>query len=475
MIKNIIIKIISVVLIAGMVLHPIVAFAADGDKVKPQKAVETFYPELQKLADKGLIGLKVEAQESITFGNWSEDGDDNPLEWLVLDYSKDGKKALVISKYLLCAMAYNESGKKTTWADCSLREWLNNDFYKEAFSADERKLIKKTSLTNPDNSEYKTKGGEKTNDKIFVLSPSEVKKYFKESDDSKHAYTRMACYPDGQIGGWWLRAPGHDKKCAVTVDDMGNVFNYGWDVENDFEFDVRPAFWIELTEDMVDEFNLSAGKNSKNKGLASEGDITITLGKFDMQWHGSYYYGKTTIQSDGKKEDIEWKVIDYDPENNRALLLSKYILAHHSYNDKHEFSTWENCSARKWLNNSFYKNAFTEKEKSLILKTKIKNEDNDEYGTDGGNSTKDRLFLLSLSEVDKYLTSENRESMNYYRVASLIDNEHIWWWLRSPGKKNSYGALISYDGYVKVEGDKIDKYDNDFPGIRPAMWISLEP
>ncbi len=70
-------------------------------------------------------------------------------------------------------------GEEVTWEKGSLRNWLNSTFIDRAFTmAEQRKIV----LSDVDNShssgyeEWKTDGGNDTQDQIFLLSYAEVKK-----------------------------------------------------------------------------------------------------------------------------------------------------------------------------------------------------------------------------------------------------------------------------------------------------------
>lgn len=77
----------------------------------------------------------VEVGDTIEFGEYEQDNksDKEPIEWNVLDIQDN--KALIISKYGLDAKKYNEEYQSVTWENCTLRKWLNEDFYNEAFSS----------------------------------------------------------------------------------------------------------------------------------------------------------------------------------------------------------------------------------------------------------------------------------------------------------------------------------------------------
>ena len=91
--------------------------------------------------------------------------------------------------------------------------------------------------------------------------------------------------------------------------------------------------------------------------------IVATLFLFIKQVNRSYLsrakigshvvFGKYEQDDDASngKEPIEWIVLA--KEKDRALLISKYGLAAQQYNTEWTDETWETCSLRKWLNETF--------------------------------------------------------------------------------------------------------------------------
>ena len=82
------------------------------------------------------------------------------------------------------------------------------------------------------------------------------------------------------------------------------------------------------------------------------------------------------------KEEIEWIVLAKDSKG--ILVVSKYALDCLPYNKDNVDVTWENSTIREWLNNKFYTTAFTKKERKMINKVKLTNNDNPYFGTKGG-------------------------------------------------------------------------------------------
>ncbi len=100
-------------------------------------------------------------------------------------------------------------------------------------------------------------------------------------------------------------------------------------------------------------------------------------------------------------EPIEWFILDM--EDGQATLLSVYLLDGHRYHPEDvDKITWEDCGMRAWLNDDFLNAAFTEAEQKHIAVTNVVNEDNPIFGTPGGNDTSDKIWLLSLGDLEKY-------------------------------------------------------------------------
>ena len=185
----------------------------------------------------------------ITFGAYEQDtittNGKEAIEWLVLDV-QDGK-LLVTSKYALDCKPYHTSRTNVTWQTCTLRKWLNNDFIKAAFSAEERAMISSVTVPADGNPEYNTNPGNATQDKVFLLSLAEAKRYFRNQYARECSATLYAVESGANRGGcdWWLRSPGAHQNMASDVWGNGEIQETGWEVNND-SCAVRPTLWIDL-------------------------------------------------------------------------------------------------------------------------------------------------------------------------------------------------------------------------------------
>ena len=172
---------------------------------------------------------------------------------------------------------------------------------------------------------------------------------------------------------------------------------------------------------------------------------------------------------------VDWMVLDV--RGNEALVVSKLGIDCQPYHSRLEDVTWEDSSIRGWLNGVFYKAAFTSDEQEKIIKQTVPAEDNPIYDTYGGSDTEDKIFLLSLSEVEHYLGS-NGKRMCIATPYAVGNNAFVsssdggcWWLLRTPGETGNMVVSTNTDGSLDYDGGKV----NSSRGVvRPAMWIRID-
>ena len=190
----------------------------------------------------------VKTGNQIKFGRYEQDNDfangPEPIEWRVLEVSNGS--ALAVSEYALDARAYNKEWVSVTWETCTLRKWLNGEFYDTAFNEDEKARIALTEVENADNPRYGTDGGADTEDHVYLLSLGEAEKYFEDDEDRRVIPTEYAVaknvYVNSNLGTvwWWLRSPGGTHLSAAGVNSDGSLFDLGYIVDSG-RYAVRPA------------------------------------------------------------------------------------------------------------------------------------------------------------------------------------------------------------------------------------------
>lgn len=207
---------------------------------------------------------------------------------------------------------------------------------------------------------------------------------------------------------------------------------------------------------------------------------------------GSYVtFGEYPQTAEGEDmTPIEWRVLARD--GNKALLISRYGLDVQPYNSEKTDVTWETCTLRTWLNNTFFNKAFTSAEQATILTTMVYNfwtEGNTEWESGGGNTTQDRIFLLSYEEANQYLQVKYRQGIgDNNRASRVTPTEYAlargaytqdyktpegadagWWWLRSPGREQRHAAIVNHNGFLFY-----NVVSSTSGLVRPVMWINIE-
>ena len=175
-----------------------------------------------------------------------------------------------------------------------------------------------------------------------------------------------------------------------------------------------------------------------------------------------------TYESDNKTsttDKIEWKVLAV--EKDRVLLISKYVLDAKSFSGQGGDTYWELSSVRTWLNGDFYKNAFSDTEKEKILSTVIR-----DGLTKDTDSVKDKVFLLSAEEANKYFKDNAARMSAPTKYATARDtwsrNGYAEWWLRTAAKDSASAMTVKDTGSVNESGRN---NEITWCGIRPAIWI----
>lgn len=213
----------------------------------------------------------------------------------------------------------------------------------------------------------------------------------------------------------------------------------------------------------------------------------------DVQWH---YF---------RFDPIRWRVIDL--ENGAACLLADRLMDCQPYNVEEGPVSWESATVRSWLNSypaeensagldyrgrGFLDTAFTAAEREAILRTRVENRPNERYGTDCGNDTQDRVFLLSNDEV----FSSDIAARNGFHAGGGVDDPakrfrstmyakcrgawwssvdgymgNNFWFMRTNGYTQESATYICDFGYIYERGTVCTCED---AGILPAIWVDLD-
>lgn len=184
---------------------------------------------------------------------------------------------------------------------------------------------------------------------------------------------------------------------------------------------------------------------------------------------------------DGKKlTPVSWLVLE--KKGSRLLLISRYALACRQFNTAKTTWDgtigWEKSSLRAWLNGEYLDRFFSPEEKALITESDVPADPNPDFkDITPGNATKDKVFLLSIREAEKYFPNDEARKCPLTKFALACgawspdkDNQPCGrWWLRTPGYNQNRNACVECSGNILTGGNEVD--DDTSCCIRPAIWV----
>lgn len=443
----------------------------------------------------------------ITFGTYEQDNvtenGAEPIEWIVVDVF-DGK-ATLLSKYGLDAKPFHEDGTKGIyWADCSLRSWLNAEFFENAFSEKEQEQIITTRLDNHSSSSYNVKDGEDTEDKVYLLSIDELYRIFApEAGMNEKSYRNKSCitsptaYAKAQgvwegktdegspAGPWLLRSLGVNSASVCRVDTNGAL---SLEVSNNYSgCAIRPAMRISLDSEEYEIVSAATEPETETTDVAPHTRSgrfvdTVSLSNAKPGYvveFGSYEQNQDV--TDGA-EPIEWYVLD--AKDGKALLFSKYVLENMPYHKYKEEISWKNCTLREWLNGTFYETAFNAEEKQRIATTLLENVWNPWNTLAEFEYTEDKVFLPSMEDMlsgDYTYTEKVPESAahtfdGYFRtdaerMARGVYEEEQWVYYGSGGRLYDFDGM-PYGAYWLRTSTRVEYSSYDETKEEPLFVVA---
>ena len=195
---------------AGIYVSARNRFEKMGDFLDAQEQAEYYnrkYLEQRELQEKSSLE-EASAGDTVDFGEFS---------WIVADRS--GAQLTLVLKTaaedsIFGPAAYHEDAQDVTWADCSLRAYLNKEAL-EAFSPAEQEAMVPQVHTPAPNPSAGTQGGEETEDLIRIPDAAEAQQYLKDG---------LFSAPGADA---WLCSPGHDRSTACVLTKGGRILEYG--------------------------------------------------------------------------------------------------------------------------------------------------------------------------------------------------------------------------------------------------------
>ena len=211
-----------------------------GIKVEP--AVKDIFLDLEEVNPTDTAEENTITPVQYAFGDVIKFGTfyDNPIEWEVLE--QKGNKVLLISKYGLTCREYNKKLVNTTWAECSLRKWLNDVFFERSFSTQEKEKMIRHLVNAEVVSGHELNPGENTKDFVHILS---VDDYLRFYEDKAHHWKCYLLIDKQTMKQCWLRNYGFDRTRAAFIGRSGSL-HLGGSLVDKPRNTVRPVILIKV-------------------------------------------------------------------------------------------------------------------------------------------------------------------------------------------------------------------------------------
>ena len=206
------------------------------------------------------------------------------------------------------------------------------------------------------------------------------------------------------------------------------------------------------------------------EGETATGSAAIQLGTDALSKNVNTATAPTVyFGQDHENNPGEWRVIDYDGNSAAGIAGNMTLLAANNMGlSKFGASNAYADSALKEAIDALA-DKLTAKETDAVEKRTLASGNYDEENTDGvaGSAVSNAVFWPLSSKEANAVNNDLR----------VVDPEHPnWvtssWWLRSPGSKTFYVAIVSSDGSVQYSGASIRK-KNNHRTVRPAFNLNL--
>lgn len=183
------------------------------------------------------------------------------------------------------------------------------------------------------------------------------------------------------------------------------------------------------------------------EGAAEEEEEEDICGPVIDPVTGSVRYHCIYFGKQGSNE-MKWRVLSVNEKE--LFVVAERAVAYQEFGFLGGYSPqWKDSSLRTWLNDTFIKETFTEKEQAAIISK-----------SDGGGDSPDRVSLLSVTEVENDFfgfTWDDKVHKNS-RILMTDTGKAVSWWLKD-------GRVVGETGYIYSE--KEGEY-----AVRPVIHIN---
>lgn len=185
-------------------------------------------------------------------------------------------------------------------------------------------------------------------------------------------------------------------------------------------------------------------------------------------------FGRYPQGAEGEILPLGWRVLAV--QDHYALLIADRLIDCLPFHELPVDVTWETSSLRRWLNESFVREAFREEEQTRISSVTLHNPGQERYETADAPTTRDSVFALSVAEMAHYFPFDMDRKV-YASPYAMKKREKFppsgngsMWWLRTQGGSPRHAASVHFVGGVNTYGSEAT---DGSVMVRPALWIRL--
>lgn len=411
--------------------------------------------------------------KTLFFGSYEQDGDltngPEPIEW----YAVPGKDdcMLLLSKYALDWQYYDKNSMSTPYRSSSLRAWLMDSFYAQAFSDAEKAAIRDNYYAGePVFLCPGERQGVYESDSLLRSGLLNMTAYYRLDSELYHPLPTEYCkqqgaylLPETKACNWWVRDGSFYLGYHISG---GGRLDYSAKVTRRA---VRPLVSVDAAY-----FGLSREPQAFDLSDPAASLAQARLG--DRVFFGTYE--QDDDDSNGA-EPISWYIAEIYADGSMAL-ISEYALACMPYDRIGKDATkWSDSTLRQWLNGEFFRTAFTETDMAFIVKQSLKT-DYDYYHNISRHypdhrtlhdESEDLVFLpIDRDLYDFRLFSLDASYGKCFPTKKAMagggfaEGNACGWWVRSTALN---GAYYVDDSYRLTSSAAI----NSLLGVRPAVVI----
>ena len=265
----------------------------------------------------------------------------------------------------------------------------------------------------------------------------------------------------------------HDSRYVQLHDSTTHPWSGETVYENAFNEIVKPLNSERLISSVYDS-TFETNKSHKSVSAVSALNIEIEHNNDSIKQESAQKVLKEPLPDIGTYvtfgsyygRPLHWEVLEQKGQN--VLLMTKHAVLCRQYNQIAAPISWDRCSLRSWLNKIFYEKTFNDSERSKIIETEILAEVDETHELNPGENTRDKVFLLSISEYERYFLTQGKKWRCLVwdkKKQKLIDRQC---WLRNYGCDRYHAAFIGRSGSVHAGGSLVESPRN---AVRPLIWV----